>query len=50
MTCLEITGLSTGALGLVSLALGVPCSPFHWSGWLPDLMAFVCASLRARLR
>ena len=43
MTCWQIVGLCAGTLVLVSLALGVPCSPLHVSAWWPDLTAFVGA-------
>ncbi len=34
MTCWQIVGLFAGTL-IVSLALGVPCSPLHVSAWWP---------------
>jgi hypothetical protein len=46
MTSWQIVGLFAGALILVSLALGVRCSPFHVSAWWPDLTAFVGARVR----
>jgi len=46
----ELAGLSAGMLVLVGLALGVPCSPLHWSAWWPHRMARFGARLRAWLR
>jgi hypothetical protein len=50
MTCWQIVGLFAGALSLVSLALGVPCSPLHVSAWWPALTAFVGARVRTQPR
>ena len=37
MNSWQIAGLVAGALILVWLALGVPCSPLHVSAWWPAL-------------
>jgi hypothetical protein len=36
MTSWQVVALIAGALILVSLALGVPCSPLHVSAWWPE--------------
>ena len=42
----QIVGLFAGTLIVVSLALGVPCSPLHVSAWWPALSALVGARVR----
>ena len=46
MTSWQVVALFAAALILVSLALGVPCSPLHVSAWWPDLTAFIGARVR----
>ena len=50
MTGWQTGGLAAFTLILAALAVGVPCSPFHASAWLPDLADFIGARVRAWLR
>jgi len=47
MTMWQVVVLSAGTLIVVSLALGLRCSPLHVSGWWPAVTAFIGLATRA---